>query len=214
MTSMAANSGRSNTGWLLALAACGLLTVTAIVLAHQLRLAGKARTAMFVTITTAIGWAATAAYLPRWPLPRRRRRSTRPRRAGPAARRLQRRGGNRRDLPHDHRRRDRLHRARRRPRPVGDRLQGCGRADRDRWRGNVADDGRSAHAAAGARCVAARRRTRPGRPQPKADRRSALFLDRASGGIGSRADATCVPQQSSSWRDARCSPRRRSSFTR
>jgi hypothetical protein len=61
MTSMAAHSGRSNTGWLLALAACGLLTVTAVVLAHQLRLAGKVRMAMFVTITTAIGWAATAA---------------------------------------------------------------------------------------------------------------------------------------------------------
>jgi hypothetical protein len=61
MSSMAANSGRSNTGWLLALAACGLLTVTAVVLAHQLRLVGKVRMAMFVTITTAIGWAATAA---------------------------------------------------------------------------------------------------------------------------------------------------------
>ena len=60
MTSMAANSGRSNTGWLLAVAACGLLTVTAVVLAHQLRIVGKARMAMFVTITTAIGWAATA----------------------------------------------------------------------------------------------------------------------------------------------------------
>ena len=61
MSSMAANSGRSNTGWLLALAACGLLTVTAVVLAHQLRIVGKVRMATFVTITTAIGWAATAA---------------------------------------------------------------------------------------------------------------------------------------------------------
>lgn len=60
MTTMAANSGRSNTGWLVALAACGLLTVTAVVLAHQLRLVGKARMAMVVTITTALGWAATA----------------------------------------------------------------------------------------------------------------------------------------------------------
>ena len=98
MTSMAANSGRSNTGWLLALAACGLLTVTAVVLAHQLRLAGKVRMAMFVTITTAIGWAATAAIVPGWPLPRRRRRSTRPRRAGPGAAGPQRRGRHRRQF--------------------------------------------------------------------------------------------------------------------
>ena len=61
MNSMAAHRGRSDAGWLLALAASGLLTVTAVVFANRLRLVGKARQAMFVTVTIAIGWAATAA---------------------------------------------------------------------------------------------------------------------------------------------------------
>ena len=61
MTSMAAHQGRSDTGWLLALAASGLLGVTAVILAGRLRAVGKARMAMFVTVTTAVGWAATAA---------------------------------------------------------------------------------------------------------------------------------------------------------
>src|SRR5688572_28805757 len=37
MTSMAANQGRSDTGWLLAIVASGLLAVTAVVLANRLR---------------------------------------------------------------------------------------------------------------------------------------------------------------------------------
>ncbi len=61
MTSMAAHQARSDTGWLLALAASGLLGVTAVLLAGRLRAVGKARMAMFVTVTTALGWAATAA---------------------------------------------------------------------------------------------------------------------------------------------------------
>ena len=61
MTSMAEHQGRSDAGWLLAIVACGLLAVTAVALANRLRGAGKARTATFVTITTAVGWAATAA---------------------------------------------------------------------------------------------------------------------------------------------------------
>jgi hypothetical protein len=61
MTSMAANQARSDAGWLLALAASGLLGVTAVMLAGRLRVVGKARMAMFVTVTTALGWAASAA---------------------------------------------------------------------------------------------------------------------------------------------------------
>jgi hypothetical protein len=61
MSSMAANQARSDAGWLLAIAAAGLLAVTAVILAGRLRLAGKGRTAMFATVSTAIGWAATAA---------------------------------------------------------------------------------------------------------------------------------------------------------
>lgn len=61
MTSMAANQGRSDAGWLLAIVASGLLGITAVVLAGRLRLAGRVRSAMFITVTTAIGWAATAA---------------------------------------------------------------------------------------------------------------------------------------------------------
>ena len=61
MTSMDAHRARSDSGWILALAASGLLSVTAVILANRLRNAGWARTAMFTTVTTALGWAATAA---------------------------------------------------------------------------------------------------------------------------------------------------------
>lgn len=61
MTSMAANKGRSDAGWLLTIVASGLLGITAVVLAGRLRLAGRVRSAMFIMVTTAIGWAATAA---------------------------------------------------------------------------------------------------------------------------------------------------------
>lgn len=61
MTSMAANQARSDAGWLIALAATGLLTVTAVLLANRLRDTGRIRMAMFATVATAFGWAASAA---------------------------------------------------------------------------------------------------------------------------------------------------------
>ena len=60
MTSMAANRARSDAGWLIALAATGLLTVTAVLLANRLRDTGRVRMAMFATVATALGWAASA----------------------------------------------------------------------------------------------------------------------------------------------------------
>ena len=61
MTSMAANQGRSDAGWLIALAAAGLLTVTAVLLANRLRDTGRPRMAMFATVAIALGWTASAA---------------------------------------------------------------------------------------------------------------------------------------------------------
>lgn len=58
MSDMAANPGRSAAGWLLSIAACGLLAATAVILARRLADEGWSRTAMFVTVTTAMGWAA------------------------------------------------------------------------------------------------------------------------------------------------------------
>lgn len=61
LNQMAAHQGRSDTGWLLAMAASGLLATTATVLARQLRLAGRGRAAAFVVVSTALGWAGSAA---------------------------------------------------------------------------------------------------------------------------------------------------------
>ena len=61
LTSMAAHRARSDAGWILAVLACGLLAVTAIMLARRLRVAGKGRSADFVALTATVGWAATAA---------------------------------------------------------------------------------------------------------------------------------------------------------
>ena len=61
LTSMANHQGRSDAGWLMAMAASGLLAVTAVILARRLGDAGRTRAAMFATVTTAIGWAACAA---------------------------------------------------------------------------------------------------------------------------------------------------------
>jgi hypothetical protein len=61
MTSMAENQGRSDLGWLIALAASGLLAVSAVVLSSRLRSAGWSGTALFATVTAALGWAGTAA---------------------------------------------------------------------------------------------------------------------------------------------------------
>lgn len=57
---MAAHQGRSDTGWILALAASGLLSVTALILARRLSLAGRTRAAAFVAVSTALGWAGSA----------------------------------------------------------------------------------------------------------------------------------------------------------
>src|SRR3954449_13412452 len=61
LTDMAAHQARSDLGWLLAIAACGLLAASAIVLAQRLQFAGRARSATFVIVSTAIGWAGCAA---------------------------------------------------------------------------------------------------------------------------------------------------------
>jgi hypothetical protein len=61
LTNMAAHQGRSDTGWLLAIAASGLLAATAIVFAHRLQLVGRSRSAIVVITSTALGWAGCAA---------------------------------------------------------------------------------------------------------------------------------------------------------
>ena len=60
LTQMAAHQGRSDTGWILALAASGLLATTALMLARRLSLAGRTRAAAFVGVSTALGWAGSA----------------------------------------------------------------------------------------------------------------------------------------------------------
>lgn len=61
LTSMANHRGRSDAGWLLALAASGLLGATAVMLAQRLSVTGRTRAAWFAGITAAMGWACTAA---------------------------------------------------------------------------------------------------------------------------------------------------------
>jgi hypothetical protein len=61
MTDMAAHQGRSDLGWVLAIAASGILGTTAAIVAHRLRLAGRAKSSAFVVVTTALGWAGCAA---------------------------------------------------------------------------------------------------------------------------------------------------------
>ncbi len=61
MTDMAAHRGRSDVGWLLAIGASGLLAITAVILARRLQLAGRNRAATMVIVTTALGWATSAA---------------------------------------------------------------------------------------------------------------------------------------------------------
>lgn len=60
LDAMAAHRGRSDTGWLLAVAASGLLGLTATLLARRLHDIGWHRTAGFGAITTALGWAGCA----------------------------------------------------------------------------------------------------------------------------------------------------------
>ena len=87
LTSMANHQGRSDAGWLIAMAASGLLAVTAVILAHRLGVTGRTRAAMFATVTTAIGWASCRGNLPWWSLPVGCRDHAGPRCASPAPRR-------------------------------------------------------------------------------------------------------------------------------
>jgi hypothetical protein len=61
LTKMADHQGRSDTGWVLAIAASGLLATTATILAHRLQLAGRSRAAAVAIVMTAIGWSGCAA---------------------------------------------------------------------------------------------------------------------------------------------------------
>lgn len=61
MTDMVANQARSDLGWVLAIAACGLLATGAAILARRLPLANRSRSAGFTLVTTAVGWAGCAA---------------------------------------------------------------------------------------------------------------------------------------------------------
>src|SRR5438270_2436165 len=53
MTKMVSHAARSNIGWFLALASCGLLAVTGVVLAQQLRTVGRPKSAMFAMLAIA-----------------------------------------------------------------------------------------------------------------------------------------------------------------
>lgn len=61
LQAMAAHQTRSDTGWLLAILATGLLGYTAVVLAQRLMAAGRARSGVFCLLALAAGWAACAA---------------------------------------------------------------------------------------------------------------------------------------------------------
>jgi len=60
LTAAAANQSRSDAGWLLALAASGLLGAAALSMASLLHAVGRGKAAAFVTVTTALGWAGSA----------------------------------------------------------------------------------------------------------------------------------------------------------
>lgn len=60
LTEAAAHQGRSDTGWLIAMAASGLIAAGAFYLASVLRQVGAAKAAAFTVATTAVGWAASA----------------------------------------------------------------------------------------------------------------------------------------------------------
>ncbi len=59
LTDMAAHQGRSDFGWILAVAASGLLATAAAILARRL-LAHRTKSATFAVIATALGWAGCA----------------------------------------------------------------------------------------------------------------------------------------------------------
>jgi hypothetical protein len=61
LTKMAAHQARSDTGWLLAIMASGLLATSAATLSYRLNSAGRTKSATFALVTTAVGWAGCAA---------------------------------------------------------------------------------------------------------------------------------------------------------
>ncbi|MEP6761422.1 MAG: hypothetical protein ABJA93_08665 [Sporichthyaceae bacterium] len=60
LTEAAAHQSRSDAGWLIAMAASGLLGAAALALAWVLHVAGRTRAAAFTAVTTALGWAGSA----------------------------------------------------------------------------------------------------------------------------------------------------------
>jgi len=65
LDAMAAHRGRSDGGWLLAVAASGLLSLTAALLSRRLHVSGRtgaAAFAAFAAVTTALGWAGCAGF--------------------------------------------------------------------------------------------------------------------------------------------------------
>jgi hypothetical protein len=61
LTRAAAHQGTSDTGWLMALAASGLLGAAALSMTALLHQAGRPKAAAFATVTIALGWAGSAA---------------------------------------------------------------------------------------------------------------------------------------------------------
>jgi hypothetical protein len=60
LTDAAAHQSRSDTGWLLAMAAAGLIAASAVALSAVLGRAGRTRAAAVAAVTTAVGWAGCA----------------------------------------------------------------------------------------------------------------------------------------------------------
>ena len=61
LTQAAANQGTSDAGWLMALAASGLLAAAALSMTALLHQADRRKAAAFATVTIALGWAGSAA---------------------------------------------------------------------------------------------------------------------------------------------------------
>jgi hypothetical protein len=61
LTAAAGHQTRSDTGWILAIAACGLLGAGSVFMANLLRRAGRTKAAAFATVAVPVGWAGTAA---------------------------------------------------------------------------------------------------------------------------------------------------------
>jgi hypothetical protein len=60
LTSAAAHQIRSDTGWILSMAAAGLIAASAIALATLLSRTGRTKSAAVAAVTTAVGWAGCA----------------------------------------------------------------------------------------------------------------------------------------------------------